>query len=82
MEQRTSTTEEYHRCVNIVIEYINNHLGEEIDLEKLAEISHFSPYHFHRIMKAFLHEPLGSIYCTHKDRDCSPVTTLQFNVCE
>ena len=60
MEQRTSTTEEYHRCVNIVVEYINNHLGEEIDLEKLAEISHFSPYHFHRIMKAFLHEPLGA----------------------
>lgn len=60
MEQKTSTTEEYHRCVNIVIEYINNHLGEEIDLEKLAEISHFSPYHFHRIMKAFLHEPLGA----------------------
>ena len=61
MEQRTSTTEEYHRCVNIVVEYINNHLGEEIDLEKLAEISHFSPYHFHRIMKAFLHEPLGHL---------------------
>lgn len=60
MEQRISTTEEYHRCVNIVIEYINNHLGEEIDLEKLAEISHFSPYHFHRIMKAFLHESLGA----------------------
>lgn len=60
MEQRTSTTEEYHRCVNIVVEYINNHLGEEIDLEKLAEISHFSPYHFHRIMKAFLGEPLGA----------------------
>lgn len=60
MEQRVSTTEEYHQCVNIVVEYINNHLGEEIDLEKLAEISHFSPYHFHRIMKAFLHEPLGA----------------------
>ncbi len=60
MEQRTSTTDEYHRCVNIVVEYINNHLGEEIDLEKLAEISYFSPYHFHRIMKAFLHEPLGA----------------------
>ena len=59
MEQRTSTTEEYQRCVNVVVEYINNHLGEEIDLKKLAEISHFSPYHFHRIMKAFLGEPLG-----------------------
>lgn len=60
MQQRTTTTEEYQQCVNVVIEYINNHLGEEIDLELLAEISHFSPYHFHRIMKAFLGEPLGA----------------------
>lgn len=59
MEQRASTIEEYHRCVNLVVEYINNHLGEEIDLGMLADISHFSPYHFHRIMKAFLGEPLG-----------------------
>ena len=60
MEQRMATTQEYHQCVNRVVEYINNHLGEEIDLERLAEISHFSPYHFHRIMKAFLGEPLGA----------------------
>lgn len=60
MEQRTATTKEYQRCVNIVVEYINNHLGEEIDLEVLAGISHFSPYHFHRIMKAFLGEPIGT----------------------
>lgn len=59
MEQKASTIEEYHRCVNQVVEYINNHLGEEIDLGMLADISHFSPYHFHRIMKAFLGEPLG-----------------------
>lgn len=59
MKQKASTIEEYHRCVNLVVEYINNHLGEEIDLEMLADISHFSPYHFHRIMKAFLGEPLG-----------------------
>ena len=59
MEQRASTIEEYHQCVNRVVEYINEHLGEEIDLGMLADISHFSPYHFHRIMKAFLGEPLG-----------------------
>lgn len=60
MEQKASTIEEYHRCVNRVVEYINDHLGEEIDLEMLADISHFSPYHFHRIMRAFLGEPLGA----------------------
>ena len=58
MQQKESTTEEYRKRMNVVVEYINNHLGEEIDLNKLAEISHFSPYHFHRIIKAFLGEPI------------------------
>ncbi len=58
MQQRMSTQEEYLRRVNLVIEYINNHLGEDINLGKLAELSGFSPYHFHRIMKAYLKEPI------------------------
>ena len=33
---------------------------EEIDLKSLAKISHFSPFYFHRIMKAFLGEPVGT----------------------
>lgn len=60
MQQRTSTKEEYLKRVNEVIEYINNHLGEDIDLNRLAEMSHLSLYHFHRVMSAFLGEPLGA----------------------
>jgi AraC family transcriptional regulator len=60
VQQRLSTREDYSRRVNIVVEYINNHLGDNIDLETLAKISNFSPYHFHRIMKAFLGEPIGA----------------------
>ena len=52
--------EEYQKCVNAVVDYINLHLGEEIDLKSLARISHFSPFYFHRIMKAFLGEPVGT----------------------
>jgi AraC family transcriptional regulator len=59
MQQRTSTTEEYRKQINILVEYINNHLGEPIDLAGLAEVCHFSPYHFHRITRAFLGEPIG-----------------------
>jgi len=55
-----TTKEEYHRRVNILIEYINNHLDEPIDLTYLAEISGFSQWHFHRIMSAFLGEPVGA----------------------
>ncbi len=58
--QRKSSKEEYLRRVNLVVEYINNHLDGELELAKLAELSCLSPYHFHRIMRAFLGEPLGS----------------------
>ncbi|WP_321426605.1 AraC family transcriptional regulator [uncultured Bacteroides sp.] len=60
MEIKSSTREEYLKRVNIVVDYINNHLDEELDLQKLAEMSNLSTYHFHRIMKAFLGEPLGA----------------------
>ncbi len=60
MQQRTSTVEEYQKQINVLIEYINNHLGDPIDLVRLAEVCHFSPYHFHRIIRAFMGEPIGS----------------------
>lgn len=60
MQQRQSTKEEYQKQINVIVEYINNHLSDNIDLEKLAEVSCFSPCHFHRILKAFLGEPIGA----------------------
>ncbi|SHF73550.1 transcriptional regulator, AraC family [Bacteroides faecichinchillae] len=60
MQPKKTTKEEYQKCVNVVVEYINQHLGEEIDLKSLAKISNFSPFYFHRIMKAFLGEPIGT----------------------
>lgn len=60
MQQRLTTKDDYAMRVNTVVEYINNHLDGEIDLEVLAKLSSFSPYHFHRMMKAFLGEPLGA----------------------
>lgn len=60
METKKTTKEEYQKCVNAVVDYINQHLGEEIDLKSLARISHFSPFYFHRIMSAFLGEPIGT----------------------
>ena len=60
MQQKKTTKEEYQKCVNVVVEYIIQHLGEDIDLKSLARISNFSPFYFHRIMKAFLGEPIGT----------------------
>ena len=60
MQQRQSTRDDYSRKINIVIEYINNNLTNDIDLDVLASVSNFSPYHFHRIFKAFTGEPIGA----------------------
>lgn len=57
---RQTTSNDYHERINKVLEYINNHLDESLDLAVLAEQSSFSKFHFHRIMKSYLHEPLGS----------------------
>lgn len=60
MAERPATTEEYRRTVNRLREYIDTHLGEQIDVGMLAAESGFSPWHFHRITRAFLGEPLWS----------------------
>jgi AraC family transcriptional regulator len=60
MPTKPSTCEEYQRRINIVTEYIDNHLDEKLDLCLLAELSNLSPFHFHRITKAFLGEPIGA----------------------
>lgn len=39
---RNSTLEGYRKKINIVPDYIQNHLDENIDLAMLAELSHLS----------------------------------------
>jgi AraC family transcriptional regulator len=60
MPAKEITQNSYLERINRVISYINNHLDSEMTIDTLAEISHFSPFHFHRIMKAFLGESLRS----------------------
>lgn len=51
---------DYRERINKVLLYIDEHLGEKLDLDTLASVSCFSPFHFHRIMRAHLNESLGS----------------------
>lgn len=43
----------YETNLQMVKNYIHNHLEEELDLEKLSKISFISPFHFHRIFKSY-----------------------------
>ena len=49
---------EYLHRINKVIDYIEHHLNEELNIEKLSEVACFSPFHFNRIFSAFVGETL------------------------
>lgn len=60
MANRTDTTLDYNQRVTKVVDYIRDNIDQDIDINTLAAISAFSTFHFHRIIKAHLGEPIGS----------------------
>jgi len=47
---------EYIGRINRVLDYVQAHLGEDLALEKLADIACFSHFHFHRIFSSIVGE--------------------------
>lgn len=45
--------------INRVIDHIDAHLDAPLDLQALADVAHFSPWHFHRLFQAFTGETLA-----------------------
>jgi AraC family transcriptional regulator len=60
MERKFETQRSHSERVNEVLQYINSHIGDELTISVLAEISNYSNFHFHRIMRAYLGESIGS----------------------
>lgn len=54
MKDRISYSERVQR----VVDHLAVHLDEKFDLEALARLAHFSPYHFHRIYRGLLGETI------------------------
>lgn len=59
MMGRNSYEDEYIRRLEKVQDYIEEHIGERFQIEKLAAEAGFSKYHFSRIFQSILHEPLA-----------------------
>lgn len=60
MNVKKETQNFYHERINKVVDYINKHLYEDLDVAILAEVGNYSIFHFHRIMRAYLGESLGA----------------------
>src|SRR5262249_9538216 len=52
----TPTDQTYRQRILKVQVFIQEHLAEELPLDRLARVAHFSPYHFHRIFRALVGE--------------------------
>jgi AraC family transcriptional regulator len=50
---------EYESRMHRVLAYIDEHLEQPLDLNTLAEVAYFSPFHFHRLFSAWMGETFG-----------------------
>ena len=55
----TNDSHGYPARIQRVVDYLAVHLDEALDLETLARVAHFSPYHFHRIYRGLLGETVN-----------------------
>lgn len=51
---------DYQERLSRVTAYIHDHLTEELDLNKLAEVAHLSPFHWHRVYQALYGESIAN----------------------
>ncbi len=49
----------YTERVNAAVDFIERNLGDDLSLEQVAAVAHFSPYHFHRIFGLLVGETLN-----------------------
>ena len=79
---------EYISRINNVIDYIDSHVDEKINLEKLSQIACFSQYHFHRLFCTLIKEtPLDYLNRIRLERSANilltnktvSITELAFN---
>src|SRR5271170_3888098 len=58
VEASESTRREYAARMNRVLDHIQSHLADPLDLQLLAAVACFSPFHFHRLFRAWMGETL------------------------
>lgn len=60
MSKKQSNKAYYTERLNVITTFIDRNLDQKLNLDELARLSHFSPFHFHKITRALLGESIGS----------------------
>ena len=53
------TRQEYIKRINSILDFIEKNLDDNLSLEKLTQIAHYSPFHFHRVFSGVVGENLN-----------------------
>ncbi|WP_047547475.1 GyrI-like domain-containing protein [Psychroserpens sp. Hel_I_66] len=61
------------KSINKALNYIEYHLENDLTLECVSKIANYSPYHFHRIFKAFTKETLNQYVARKRVEKASAV---------
>lgn len=72
--------EEYKRRIIRIIKHIDNHLDDDLSLEKVAALGAYSPFHFHRIFKLITGETLQNYIIRKKIEKSALYLALRKNV--
>ncbi|PSR55948.1 AraC family transcriptional regulator [Adhaeribacter arboris] len=51
---------DYIRRINLALNYIEENLNADLSLNLVSTVAFYSPYHFHRLFKAVIGEPLNA----------------------
>ena len=71
----------YQARIERVIDYIQDHLDEPLDLNYLSEIACFSPYHFHRVYRAVMQETVAeTVRRLRLHRACGDLIANQLSI--
>lgn len=74
--EKSRTKTAYEKQIFLVQDYISTHMNQDLNLEKIAQISDFSPFHFHRLFKAITGETLYDfIQRTRLEKACSMLSS-------
>ncbi|MDR1762117.1 MAG: AraC family transcriptional regulator [Bacteroidales bacterium] len=60
MNPNETSRQEYISRMNKVMNYVDNHIDKVLNLDVLAGVANFSPYHFHRIFTVLTGETPGN----------------------
>lgn len=84
--KRAETQHDYAARLLRVLVHIQQHLDDDLGLEQLADIAHFSPFHFHRVFRGMVGESVKQYVrrlrleraAFHLRQSNRPVTSIAF----